>query len=96
MGNYAAAIQDYSAAISVDPDNSYALYNRGITRDRMADLEGAIADFTAAALLNPNNADFYHNRGFSHRKLVRGCLTFQPVAEAYLSLSHESLQLSSG
>lgn len=74
MGNYAAAIQDYTAAILVDPDNSYAFYNRGITRDRVADLAGAIADFTAAAQLNPNNADFYHNRGFSLRKLVRRCL----------------------
>lgn len=74
MGNYTAAIQDYTAAILVDPDNSYAFYNRGITRDRVADLAGAIADFTDAAQLNPNNADFFHNRGFSLRKLVRPCL----------------------
>ena len=68
---------DYSAALAVDPRSAYALYNRGITRDRLGDCEAAVTDFTAALALDPGNPDFHHNRGFSLRKLVRrqGCGT---------------------
>jgi Flp pilus assembly protein TadD len=61
---------DYTRALEVDPANSFAYYNRGITKDRMGDFEGAVADFSSAIALDPKNADFYHNRGFSLRKQV--------------------------
>lgn len=70
MGEHAQAIQDYTRALEVEPTNSYALYNRGITRDRMGDYEAATRDFSAAIQQDPGNADFYHNRGFSLRKQV--------------------------
>jgi tetratricopeptide (TPR) repeat protein len=72
LGKYDLAIQDYTKALEVDPANSFAYYNRGITKDRMGDFEGAVADFSSAITLDPGNADFYHNRGFSLRKQVRG------------------------
>lgn len=71
LGKYDLAIQDYTKALDVDPANSFAYYNRGITKDRMGDFEGAVADFSSAISLDPGNADFYHNRGFSLRKQVR-------------------------
>jgi tetratricopeptide (TPR) repeat protein len=71
LGKYDLAIQDYTKALEVDPANSFAYYNRGITKDRMGDFEGAVADFSSAITLDPGNADFYHNRGFSLRKQVR-------------------------
>lgn len=71
MGKYEAALADYSAAIAVDPGSCYALYNRGITHDRLGAYAAAVKDFSAALSLDPSNADFYHNRGFSLRKLVR-------------------------
>jgi tetratricopeptide (TPR) repeat protein len=70
MGDYQRAVADYSAAIDSEPRNSFAYYNRGITRDRLGDFAGAIEDFSAAIALDPSNADFYHNRGFSYRKEV--------------------------
>lgn len=70
LGKYDLAIQDYTKALEVDPANSFAYYNRGITKDRMGDFEGAVADFSSAITLDPGNADFYHNRGFSLRKQV--------------------------
>ena len=63
-------MEDYTRALEVDPLNSYAFYNRGITRDRKGDYAGAVADFTTAIELDRANADFYHNRGFSLRKQV--------------------------
>lgn len=74
------AVADYTRALEVDPANSFAYYNRGITKDRMGDFEGAVDDFSSAIALDPRNADFYHNRGFSLRKQVRaesagGCST---------------------
>ena len=56
LGQYALAVIDYSAALALCPDNSFALYNRGTTKDRMGDYPGAVEDFTAAAALDPNNA----------------------------------------
>jgi tetratricopeptide (TPR) repeat protein len=70
LGDYVAAVADYSRALEVESGNSFAYYNRGITRDRMGDFNGAVADFSAAITLDPSNADFYHNRGFSLRKQV--------------------------
>jgi tetratricopeptide (TPR) repeat protein len=70
LGQYDKAIVDYTRALEVNPANSFAYYNRGITKDRMGDFEGAVADFSSAIALDPKNADFYHNRGFSLRKQV--------------------------
>ena len=70
VGEYERAVEDYTQALQVDPHNSYAFYNRGITRDRSGDYEGAIIDFSHAITLDPANADFFHNRGFSRRKMV--------------------------
>lgn len=70
LGEYDKALADYSAAIAADPSSAFALYNRGITHDRVGDFAAAVKDFSAALKLAPGNADFHHNRGFSLRKLV--------------------------
>lgn len=63
-----AQIEDYTRALEVEPGNSFAFYNRGITWDRLGQYRKAIEDFTRAIEIDPGNADFYHNRGFSLRK----------------------------
>jgi tetratricopeptide (TPR) repeat protein len=87
LGKYDLAIQDYTKALEVDPANSFAYYNRGITKDRMGDFEGAVADFSSAITLDPGNADFYHNRGFSLRKQVRQ----QALGQHSCSVASETL-----
>ena len=69
-GQYAKALEDYTAALKADPRSSYALYNRGILNDRLSRYEAATQDFSAAIALEPANSDFYHNRGYALRKLV--------------------------
>ncbi|MUG91535.1 tetratricopeptide repeat protein [Scytonema sp. UIC 10036] len=63
QGNSAAAIQDFSKAIALDPNNSIAYYNRGNARYKMGDKQGAIADYNEAIRFNPNNTSAYYNRG---------------------------------
>lgn len=87
-------MEDYSEALQVDPQNSYAFYNRGITRDRSGDYQGAITDFSHAISLDPANADFFHNRGFSLRKLVGAlCLvTHSPdFGQSLISLPEQDM-----
>lgn len=73
VGDFEKALADYGQALQVDPHNSFAHYNRGITRDRLGDFAGAVEDFSAAISIDASNADFHHNRGFSLRKQVCTC-----------------------
>jgi tetratricopeptide (TPR) repeat protein len=40
------AILDYTKAISLDPQNSFAYFNRGISYDKKANYNEALEDFT--------------------------------------------------
>lgn len=34
LGEFAAAVVDYTRALAIEPTNAYAYYNRGISHDR--------------------------------------------------------------
>ena len=57
------AIADFNEAIRLNPENTQALYNRGLTRRDKRDREGAIADYNEAIRLDPGNADAFVVRG---------------------------------
>ena len=60
---YEKAIETYTLAIELNP-NDYALYNnRGAAYHADGDLQKAIADYTKAAELNPYHFSAYNNRG---------------------------------
>ena len=65
VGNYQGAIDDYTKAIDVDPQNAYAYYNRGKAKYDLLDYQGAIADYTKAIEINPQFASAYSIRGMS-------------------------------
>lgn len=69
-GEYAAAINHYTAAIETNPQYADAYINRGIVHDIMDNSDQAIADFTVAIDLEPDNADAYNNLGIA--QLARG------------------------
>lgn len=93
LGLHDKAIEDYTRALEVDPANSFAYYNRGITKDRMGDFTGAVADFSSAIALDHKNADFYHNKGFSLRKQV-SCIVQKYADQKYADpLSHQPLSV---
>jgi hypothetical protein len=68
QGNYDLAIEEYSKAIALDPQDAFAYYNRGyIYRQHKRDYDRAIDDFDQAIALDPESANFnanvYFNRG---------------------------------
>ena len=59
IGDYDAAIWDYSKAINLNPSGIKAYINRGNVRCKIGDYGAAIWDYGAAINLNPKNAEAY-------------------------------------
>src|SRR5436190_3132327 len=57
------AIEDYTFAISFDPQFALAWNNRGVVRYLKGELDHAIADCTKAIELKPDYAEAWNNRG---------------------------------
>ena len=64
-GDVARAIQDYTAAISINPSDPLAYHTRALAYQQIGALELAIEDFTRAIDLDPNRFNFYNNRGMA-------------------------------
>jgi tetratricopeptide (TPR) repeat protein len=56
MGQLSNALADFNSALQVNPNNEYALYQRGLLKQKMNDLPGAAADIAAAKSTNPEIA----------------------------------------
>ena len=62
--NYREAFNNYTRAISLNPNYSYAYNNRGnVRQEGFQDYRGAIEDYNQSIRLDPSNADAYNNRG---------------------------------
>lgn len=61
--NKAAAIENYTQAIRLDPKYSDAYYRRAVARYDQGDKQGALADYNEAIRLDSNNSIAYYNRG---------------------------------
>ena len=65
LGRYQEAIQDYTQAIRLNPEDAGIHYNRGNAKRKSKDYEGAIQDYTEATKLNSKFAVAYLNRGIA-------------------------------
>ena len=65
LGDKAGAIKYYTQAITINPQDAEAYYNRGLAKSESGDKAGAIADFTQAITINPQLAEAYSNRGIA-------------------------------
>jgi tetratricopeptide (TPR) repeat protein len=57
-GDYDSAIDDYTRAIALAPNNAVAYYNRGLAYGNNGDLGMAIADLTRAIQFDPSDDKF--------------------------------------
>ena len=62
-GDKNGAIEDYSKAISINPNYVAAYYNRAIVKSSMGDKKGAIEDYSKAIELDPQKSGAYYGRG---------------------------------
>lgn len=93
---YSNAIENYSAAIELDPQNSAFYFARGLAYDSIKEPKAAIEDFNKAIELNPKNAGAYMYRGVL--KHLHGndsdALKDINIAMKYSSLARGSLYLA--
>ncbi|MBW4555263.1 MAG: tetratricopeptide repeat protein [Trichormus sp. ATA11-4-KO1] len=64
-GKYQAAVDDFTQAIELDPQNALAYNKRGNAFYQLGNYQQAQADSSKAISLNPQNANAYYDRGFS-------------------------------
>ena len=68
--DYDRAIQDFNAAVRLDPNQGRAYSNRGFAYNQKGDYDHAISDLSRAILLEPDIATTYSDR--AHAYSVRG------------------------
>jgi tetratricopeptide (TPR) repeat protein len=66
QGQMDLAIEQYTEAISIDPEFTAAYFDRGIAFQRIDDYDRAIADYTQAIDLDPKYASSYYQRGVAY------------------------------
>jgi len=71
-GHLDRAIEDYDAALTMEPSFAEALVNRGNAWARKGDLRRAIADFNAALRINPRDAKARKNFELAVQKRSEG------------------------
>ena len=67
LGQTDRAIEAYSHAIELNPNDADAYNNRGVVYRGKGDYDRAIADYNKAIQLNPGYADAYNNRGVAYQ-----------------------------
>ncbi len=68
-GKYKEAILLLNKAIEKDPENIYALMNRGVDKSILEDYIGAIDDYSKIIEIDPDNTLAYLNRGKNKKRI---------------------------
>jgi tetratricopeptide (TPR) repeat protein len=82
-GDLAAAIREYTTALSLDPNHFRALFNRGFCYDKMGDFDSAIDDYRAAAHVDPTNAFTHYNLGIALDRKGGGAEALEAAIAAF-------------
>ena len=68
LGQVETAVETYSYAIKLQPNDAEAYYNRGVAYSDKGKLDQAIQDYSKAIELKPNFVVAYYNRGIAYVK----------------------------
>ena len=63
LKNYSGAIDDFTKAIEIDPDNVYSFERRADFKRESGDPKGAIVDYDKALSIDPNYTSSIGGRG---------------------------------
>ncbi len=69
LGKPTDAIEDFTQAIRLNPDNGWAYVSRGSAKNKIGEFQSALSDFNKALELDPKDQEAYNNRGFSKKQL---------------------------
>jgi tetratricopeptide (TPR) repeat protein len=67
--DYPQAIEQFTKAAAVDPQDPQIFYQRGLAHVAQDDFHEALSDFTQSLKINPRNAMAHYQRGLTHRLL---------------------------
>lgn len=68
-GDIKGAIDFFSLIIQINPNDSFAYFDRGLLRSEIKNFIEAIQDFTKSISIDSSNVDFYFLRGIAYDKL---------------------------
>ena len=77
--NHYAALEDYSKALDITPNNHLLFYNRGLTYANLQLLTQAINDFNNSIKIKPDFGPGYGDRGMAFYDLDQKSNSFQSL-----------------
>jgi tetratricopeptide (TPR) repeat protein len=80
--DYKDVLGDYDKALKLNPDLSFAWFNRGNVKAKMADYDGALSDYNKAIDLEDKLAQAYYNRALIRVYLKQTELACQDFSKA--------------
>ena len=95
LDDYTGAIQDYSKAIEINPNDAKAYIGRGAAKDDLEDYRGAIQDYNKAIEINRNDARAYIVRGLAKLQLGDkdgACLDWSKAGELGDSRAYDMIK----
>ena len=93
VGEFGAAIRDYTRIVTMRPEASSAFYNRGNIHQTIGNFDLALSDYNETIRLQPDHAKAFANRGILFEKLDRESDAARDFQHAYdLGLREDLLQ----
>ena len=82
LGRDEKALEDYSRAIRLDPEDAEAYVNRGNILFKLSKFQRSINDYTKAISLNPTYYNAYNNRGVTFNRVGKYAESERDFAKA--------------
>ena len=82
LGQWTRAVDDFTRAIGISPDDNAPYSNRGVAYANMGQWDKAIADCSRAIEINPNDANAYSTRGNAYEGLEKWDKTIADCSRA--------------